>query len=296
MTSLPAWRRLSSGVLADRQFRVLWIAQAVSLTGSAVTQVVLPLLMYQRTRSPAATSVLAATEAIPYVVFGPVAGVVADRVRRRPFLVRQVMTELAEGLRFLWDDTIIRALVAVSLALSVAGGGVFGLLVVYATRGLGLPAHSALIGLFYSAAALGGLGAAVYASVLGRRAGPVRAALLALAASPVLLAAVATAHLVIAALALVAAWAITYSGVTISAITARQVRIPSRLQGRVNTTARLLGWGIGWPAGAAIAGVLAGPIGVRGAYLLAAAVLALVAVLAWVSPLRNANAGSRQRR
>lgn len=417
-----AWPRLGTGVLADRSFRVFWLAQAVSLTGSALTAAVLPVLMYQQTGSPAATSLLAATEAIPYIVFGPFAGVISDRVRRRPYLAgfdlasaaavavvpvswafgvlsapvlfaagfgagicfvwydaalfgavpalvgrdgllranpllqgtstaaslagpalgttvaavagaapalsldaasfaisavlimlirnpmqdprtpgtgsrgggraRRVFSELAEGLRFLWHDRIIRALVAVNVALTMAGGGVFGLLVVYATKGLGLPAHSALIGLFYTAAALGGLGAAAYAAWLARRVSPVRAALFALAASPPLLAGVAAAGQVPAALVLLAAWALTYSGATINTITARQIRIPGRLQGRVNTTARMLGWGIGWPTGAAIAGLLAGTIGIRATYLLAAADLSVLAALAWLSPLRAERSGS----
>jgi hypothetical protein len=407
-------------MLADRSFTVVWLARAISLTGSAVTAVVLPLLMYQQTGSPVATSLLASTEAIPYIVFGPFAGVVSDRVRRRPYLVgfdlasaaavavvpacwmfgitgalvlfaagfgagicfvwydaalfgavpalvgrdgllrvnpllqgtetaaslagpalgttlaaaigaapvlwldaasfavsaalialirkpmqdppagtgsrdagiaRQIFSDLAEGLRFLWSERIIRALVAMSLVLSVAGGAVFGLLVVYATKALGLSAHSSLIGLFYTAAALGGLGAAASASWLCRRFGPARAALIALPANPLLLAGVAVADQVPAALVLITAWAVTYSGVTINAITARQIRIPNRLQGRVNTTARLLGWGIGWPIGAAIAGVLAGALGVRAAYLLAAAGLTLLAVVAWLSPLRAERSG-----
>lgn len=415
MSAPPAEAARRPGVLADRSFRVFWLAQAISLTGSAVTQVVLPVLMYQRTGSAVATSVLVTSEAIPYVVFGPFAGVISDRVRRRPYLVafdvasavvvavvpvswafgalsepvllaagfgagacfvwydaglfgavpalvgqdgllranpllqgtsttaslagpalgttlaaaigaaptlsldaasfaisallialvrkpmqhsratsidapafgaaRQIFSELAEGLRFLWNDKIIRALVIMSLALSVAGGAVLGLLVVYATRGLGLSAHSPLIGLFYTAAALGGLGAAAYASWLGKRIGPVRAALLALAACPVLLAGVAVVDQVPAALVLLTAWAVAYSGVTINAITARQVRIPSQLQGRVNTTARLLGWGVGWPVGAATAGLLAGALGVRGVYLLAAGGLAALGGLTWLSPL-----------
>jgi hypothetical protein len=415
VTAPPVRAARPAGVLADRSFRVFWLAQAISLTGSAVTQVVLPVLMYQQTGSAVATSVLVTSEAIPYIVFGPFAGVISDRVRRRPYLVafdlasavvvavvpvswafgalsepvlfaagfgagacfvwydaglfgavpalvgqdglqqanpllqgtsttaslvgpalgttlaaaigaaptlsldaasfaacavlialvrkpmqhsratsvaapafgaaRQIFSELAEGLRFLWNDKIIRALVIMSLALSVAGGAVLGLLVVYATRGLGLSAHSPLIGLFYTAAALGGLGAAAYASWLGKRLGPVRAALLALAACPVLLAGVAVVDQVPAALVLLAAWAVAYSGVTINAITARQVRIPGQLQGRVNTTARLLGWGVGWPAGAATAGLLAGALGVRGVYLLAAAGLAALGVLTWLSPL-----------
>lgn len=84
-----------------------------------------------------------------------------------------------------------------------------------------------------------------------------------------------------------AAWAATYSGVTINAITARQARIPDRLQGRVNTTARLLGRGVGWPLGAAAGGVLADAVGMRVAYLAIASGLAVLAIVIWLSPLRD---------
>ncbi len=91
MSAVPARRaarlRPGEGLLADRSFGLFWLARTVSLTGSAVTAVVLPLLMYQQTGSPVATSLLAGTEAIPYIVFGPFAGVISDRVRRRPYLV-----------------------------------------------------------------------------------------------------------------------------------------------------------------------------------------------------------------
>ncbi len=80
---------------ADQSFTVFWLARAVSLTGSAVTAVVLPLLMYQQTGSPVATSLLASTEAIPYIVFGPFAGLVSDRIRRRPYLVGFDLTSAA---------------------------------------------------------------------------------------------------------------------------------------------------------------------------------------------------------
>ncbi|MGH3225742.1 MAG: MFS transporter [Streptosporangiaceae bacterium] len=404
-------------LVRDRSFQLFWLAQTVSLAGSAVTWVVLPLLMYQRSGSALDTSLLATTEAIPYVVLGPLAGAVSDRVRRQPFLVvfdvlsaaaiavipvsgalgmlsvpvifavafgagicfvwydaalfgavpalvgtaglvranpllqggataaslagpaigatlataigaapalsldaasfavsaalislirrplqpartgqaghpgrdrgRRLGTEIAAGFRFLRAEHVIRALTGISLAVSVAGGAVFGLLVIYATQALGLSARSPLIGLLYTAMAAGGLGAATYASVAGRRLGPLRAALWALTATPVALAAVALVNDVAAALALLVIWSATYSGVTINAITARQVRIPGQLQGRVNTTARLLGWGLGWPAGAAAGGVLAASLGVRTTYIIVAAGLAIMAIVSWLSPLQS---------
>jgi hypothetical protein len=68
----------------------------------------------------------------------------------------------------------------VSLAALVGyGWRVFGLLVVHATKDLGLSAHSSLIGLFDTAAALGGLASAASACWLGRRFNPIRATLFA---------------------------------------------------------------------------------------------------------------------
>ncbi|NNM96400.1 MAG: hypothetical protein HKL89_02180, partial [Candidatus Dormibacteraeota bacterium] len=74
-------------VLADQSFRRFWAARTVSLTGSAITGVLLPLLMYQKTGSALATSLLAGSKAVPYIVFGPLAGVASDRIPRRRYLV-----------------------------------------------------------------------------------------------------------------------------------------------------------------------------------------------------------------
>lgn len=64
------------------------------------------------------------------------------------------------------------------------------------------------------------------------------------------------------ALAALAGWLFCYSMVTINGITLRQELAPDRLQGRVNTTARMLGWG-GYPLGALIGGVLAELLPIR---------------------------------
>jgi MFS family permease len=55
--------------------------------GSGISGVVLPVLVYQRTGSPALTSLLAAVEVLPYIAFGLLAGAFADRVRRRRLMV-----------------------------------------------------------------------------------------------------------------------------------------------------------------------------------------------------------------
>jgi predicted MFS family arabinose efflux permease len=73
---------------ADPVFRRFWFAHAITVTGSWVTFIALPLLVYQRTGSAFQTALLTALEVVPYLVFGLVAGAVADRVDRRKLMVR----------------------------------------------------------------------------------------------------------------------------------------------------------------------------------------------------------------
>jgi MFS family permease len=62
-------------------------AQTVSFVGTGITTVVLPVLVYRVTGSPAAVASLNATEIVPYVVFGLLAGALADRLSRKKMMV-----------------------------------------------------------------------------------------------------------------------------------------------------------------------------------------------------------------
>jgi MFS family permease len=67
---------------------VRWAAaEAVSWAGSAVTLVVLPLVVYELTGSAAQTGVLYAMRVVPYLLFGLVAGPIADRGNRRLLII-----------------------------------------------------------------------------------------------------------------------------------------------------------------------------------------------------------------
>lgn len=70
-----------------RSFRLFWLARTVSVAGSAVILLALPLLVLRLTGSALATSLVAAVEVLPYFVFGLLAGAVADRVDRRRLMV-----------------------------------------------------------------------------------------------------------------------------------------------------------------------------------------------------------------
>jgi hypothetical protein len=63
------------------------LSRAVSVAGTLVAAVAVPVLVYRMTGSPAWTSAAAATGALPYLFFGLVAGALADRLDRRRVMV-----------------------------------------------------------------------------------------------------------------------------------------------------------------------------------------------------------------
>lgn len=63
------------------------LASVISSTGTAITLVVLPILVYQRTESALQTALLASFEVLPYILVGLVAGPIADRVDRRRLMI-----------------------------------------------------------------------------------------------------------------------------------------------------------------------------------------------------------------
>jgi MFS family permease len=79
-------------VLRHRDFRLLWLSQLVSLTGSQMQTVALHWHVYLLTRSPLALGALGLTRVLPIVVFSLFGGVTADRYdRRRVMLATQTV-------------------------------------------------------------------------------------------------------------------------------------------------------------------------------------------------------------
>src|SRR5205085_8174776 len=75
----PLWRL--------RDYRIYWSASLISHAGSALTNVAVPLLVFGLTGSTLLTGLVVALPAAAYVLCGLFAGVLADRVRRRPIMV-----------------------------------------------------------------------------------------------------------------------------------------------------------------------------------------------------------------
>ena len=75
-------------VLRHRDFRLLWLSQLVSLTGSQMQTVALHWHVYLLTRSPLALGALGLTRVVPIIVFSLFGGVSADRFDRRRVMFR----------------------------------------------------------------------------------------------------------------------------------------------------------------------------------------------------------------
>jgi hypothetical protein len=194
--------------------------------------------------------------------------------------------DIADGLRFLWHQPVVRTITLATFTICVSWGGTFGLLVVYAHRALHLNRTDARLGLLYSAGELGGLIAVIIVprivkcATIGRM---VAAFILANAAILALLAVVPSYGW---ALLLFSCYELTYMLVITVGITLRQMLTPDHLQGRVNTTGRLIAW-CGQPAGALLAGAAAELMPVRLVFVLMTFGVAAGAGLAVWSCLRS---------
>jgi MFS family permease len=402
-----AERRVTRPFAGDLDFRRYWFARVVSVAGSAVTYIALPVLTYALTHSPVLTGVVTAAEGGAYLLLGLVAGSLADRLNRRwvmvasdatnavvvgsipvaaalhvlslgqviavaavspavfvffdaanfaalpalvgsarvpaanaavwgantvaeilvpvltgaaltavapstlmaldalsfaasALLVRAIVrplttarptsgtrmrADIVEGLRYLWRHPTVRPITLAGATNSVAGGAFVGQFVVFADRAFGVHRGDGRLGLLYTAWGVGELVASVLLPRVLHRTTAVRVMLVGLPASALLGIGTALAPTLWTALAGLVAWGAAYMLVVMNGITYRQQVTPDALQGRVNTTARLLGWGVGSPLGALAAGLLTNATTVRTALAVMAAVPLVGSLAAWLSPL-----------
>src|SRR3979409_1045053 len=75
-----------------REFRYLWLGQAVSMFGRQITVVAVPYQVYLLTHSSAAVGGLGLAQLVPYIAVSLIGGNIADTVdRRKLLLVAQVL-------------------------------------------------------------------------------------------------------------------------------------------------------------------------------------------------------------
>src|SRR4051794_41763238 len=83
----------------ERQFRLLFLGQALSVVGDRMTQVVLPFAVLSIGGSVADVGIVAAAGFLPFIVLGLIGGVVADRIERKRILIASDLVRLtSQGL------------------------------------------------------------------------------------------------------------------------------------------------------------------------------------------------------
>lgn len=101
MTQLRKYPQLIEPLIASRAFRALWIGNSLSVFGSSITSVIVPVIVYSLTHSTVAMGLIMTAYMLPNVVILPFAGLIVDQVNRavlmrsadliRCFLVLSVM-------------------------------------------------------------------------------------------------------------------------------------------------------------------------------------------------------------
>ena len=199
----------------------------------------------------------------------------------RPAVRRSVRADIADGVRWLAGHRTLRVVTGIAGGTNLVLQGTTGVLVVFATRDLGLSERGfgILLGVESSGILLGGLAAHRVVSRFGVR----RSIVLALGGAAVANLATAAAGSIVV-VGLMAVW-ISFSGGLWSVTNAslRQRLVPGEMLGRVQSAHRLVSWGA-MPLGAFLGGVLGSTVGVRAPFAVAGVVLLGLAAAGWAAP------------
>lgn len=178
------------------------------------------------------------------------------------------------GIRYIASHRLLRVYTAVNVGVGISAGAVYGMLVVFASRALGLVTDDYRLAWIIAASGVGALLGAIGARRF-KSAPPITVAQWMIGIELVLLLAYAAAPSWMAALVAVLLWNTVHTCFLVVGISVRQAVTPQRLQGRVNAVGRMIVWG-SVPLGTLLCGWLTDVIGPRWA-------LASLAAFAFVS-------------
>ncbi len=198
-----------------------------------------------------------------------------------------VWREIGEGLRFVLGQPLLRATACFTSTLNFFSTVIFTVLVLFATRELGI--EPALLGLILAAGAIGSLTGALLAGRIARRLGVGGATAwggtltalgclcypLAGGPRPIVIA-------VLLAGELLTGFAVV--NLDINQVSLRQALTPERMLGRTGASGRFITWGVR-PFGALLAGWLGTAFGLRATLAVGAGGGLLAVLWLWLSPL-----------
>lgn len=182
-------------------------------------------------------------------------------------------SDIAEGLRYLWRQRVLRTLALMTGAFNFASNAIFAIFVIYAVGpGSAMELTEPGYGLLLATIAAGSLAGSLLAEAVERRAGRTRTLTLTIpvAAAIALAPGITTNPTYIGILFFAGGAAIIVFNVI--AVSLRQMITPDRLLGRINSGHRLFGWGTR-PLGALAGGILGEILGLRAVFLLMALVM-----------------------
>ena len=234
--------------------------------------------------APYAIAVDAASFAVSALFVGSIRArePVPERVEER-----NMVREIAEGLRYLLRDPLWRAFAAFVASSNFGASILYSIYIVFAVRRLHLSPGE--IGLVFSLGNLGWLAGALIVRHVGIRfgAGPTMIACGFLIGAPNFLVPLASPSVAIPFL-VTAQIVLALGGVVfnVTGISLVQRLTPDRILGRLNASRRWIVWGI-QPLGALVGGVLATRFGLRAALFTGASIMTLAAVFLLAKPIRT---------
>ena len=185
--------------------------------------------------------------------------------------------DIGEGLRWLWNHRLLRALAICLGTWNAMQTGAFATFVLFALQILGVSKVG--FGIILTTFTIGSVIGSLVATKIVNLMGPGRALIMQMSIGVLgfLIIGLTSSPLVVGAVFVMEGIVtVVWNVITVSM---RQSIIPDRLLGRVNSVYRLLGWGM-MPIGAALGGFLASTFGLRAPYFAAAGVLGAVTILA----------------
>jgi MFS family permease len=223
-------------------------------------------------------------DAVTFVVSaGSLAWIRTPEPTPQPKELRQSATrEAIEGFRVVWREPTLRALVACSTTIRLAGGAFGAMYMLFAVRDLGLSPTAA--GVIAGCGGLGSLAGSMCAAPALRRFGPKAAMVVGFALGGAFQGLVPLAHGTVfrAGTFLLTAQIIGDGLMTmafVNDVSLRQMIVPDRLMGRVSATANVLGV-LAMPLGALAGGVIGQMVSPRAA--LAAGTLGFSLAALWI--------------
>jgi predicted MFS family arabinose efflux permease len=192
-----------------------------------------------------------------------------------------------EGLRFVFGNSTLRAIVRATSTANFAGGAFNAVQVLFLIHDVGLP--PAAVGIMLASSGAGGVLAALAASTLTRWIGQARSIwLVPLLTWPAALMVPLAEPGWRIGLAIIGPLIYSFGGIVynIAQVSYRQAICPDRLLGRMNASVRFVVWGT-IPLGGLTGGLLGEWLGLRGTVWAACGLMAVAALWVTCSPLRH---------